>query len=107
MHNSWIRIVRQVNYRRSFPTPTSARVEIPCIPYEAFDHTGNVTPKGLLSLIESITACTFWRNTSTSEPERCFLKIHDLLENHLMFMASVRLTITDRSLYDSTVVKQP
>ncbi|WAR04842.1 hypothetical protein MAR_020211 [Mya arenaria] len=103
-----MRIARHLNYRRSFPTATSARVDIPCIPYEAFDYTGNtVNPWSLMRLVESVRAYTFWKHVSTSAPNTSMMDLHDILKSRLVFIIGARLQIMDRAFHEFETPKHP
>ncbi|KAH3700130.1 uncharacterized protein LOC127860888 [Dreissena polymorpha] len=105
---SFPKIARHLNYKRTFPSVTSARVDIPCFPYEAFDYSGNqVNPWSILRLVESVRAFTFWKNVTPHEENRSLLDLHEVLQTHLVFIIGAELKIVDASFHEFESAKHP
>lgn len=102
------RIARQLNYQRTLTSPVTARVDIPGLPYEAFDQSGaKVQPWSLLRLFESVRACTFWDYPGSSPTiAESLADFHVLLRDHFFFIVSASVTI-DRHFYKEETPKFP
>ncbi|KAL4228889.1 hypothetical protein ACF0H5_011929 [Mactra antiquata] len=94
---NFIGIGKNLNYTMDYLSRGCVRVNIPTLPYEAFDNTGSkLKPWSMLSLVESVRAFSFW--TKDEQPgcrssKKSYLDIDKVAKTNFIFIIGAKLTI--------------
>ncbi|XP_045208617.2 uncharacterized protein LOC123560497 [Mercenaria mercenaria] len=92
--SAFLRIARHLNYRRTFLARDCTRVDIPSLPFEAFDSSGTkINPWSILTLVESVRSFSFSQYATVGQPRRSTLDFHEILDTHLIFIVGATVDI--------------